>query len=147
LLSRWGLIRNQSKHSEEEDRSPPSASACSSEGSTHSHHAKRSRTNITTSHNPNINTANTPFDAAPTEESRIRLDKWYSAQYGAELDPVGFSFFLAANLPVSNEQLQRLLEVNTMVERLRLLICCNLFSYRTPGCSAALFTLLYSRCC
>ena len=39
--------------------------------------------------------------------------------YGAELDPVGFSYFLAANLPVTTEKLQGLLEAPEVVQRLR----------------------------
>ena len=40
--------------------------------------------------------------------------------YGAELDPVGFSFFLSTNLSVANEDLQRLLEAPDVIDRLRL---------------------------
>jgi hypothetical protein len=39
--------------------------------------------------------------------------------YGAERDPLRFSYFLAANLPVPTTQLQRLLEAVDVVERLR----------------------------
>jgi len=39
--------------------------------------------------------------------------------FGAELDPVGFSFFLSANLPVSCRDAQRLLEARDVVDRLR----------------------------
>ena len=39
--------------------------------------------------------------------------------YGAELDPLGFSFFLSANLPVSCRDAQRLLEAEDAVDRLR----------------------------
>ena len=39
--------------------------------------------------------------------------------YGAQLDPVGFCFFLCANLPVSISDAQMLLEARDAVERLR----------------------------
>jgi hypothetical protein len=39
--------------------------------------------------------------------------------YGAERDPLRFSYFLAANLPVPTAQLQRLLEAQDAVDRLR----------------------------
>ena len=39
--------------------------------------------------------------------------------FGAELDPVGFSFFLSANLPVSCRDAQKLLEARDVVDRLR----------------------------
>ena len=37
---------------------------------------------------------------------------------GAELDPVKFSFYLASNLPLCTEDLQTILEADTLVERL-----------------------------
>lgn len=56
---------------------------------------------------------------AVSSSSSVRIDHFHSALYGAELDPVGFSFFLSANLPVSNEQLQTLLAAGDVTERLR----------------------------
>jgi hypothetical protein len=41
---------------------------------------------------------------------------------GAERDPVGFSYFLAANLPLPTEQLLQLLQARDVVDRLRLAV-------------------------
>lgn len=45
-------------------------------------------------------------------------------KYGAELDPVGFSYFLSANLPLPTSTLQQLLGAIDTVDRLRLAIYC-----------------------
>lgn len=56
-------------------------------------------------------------------------------EYEAEVDPVGFSFFLSANIPVESSSIQILLEAECVVQRLRYKIiifeflCVRLLSY------------------
>jgi hypothetical protein len=53
---------------------------------------------------------------------------------GAERDPVGFSYFLAANLPLPTEQLLQLLQALDVVDRLRLAVCCPSRAVSMPTC-------------
>jgi hypothetical protein len=63
----------------------------------------------------------------PTSHPAVNHSYWHHRwpALGAERDPVAFSYFLAANLPLPTEQLLQLLQARDVVDRLRLALCCT----------------------
>eukprot|EP01033_Poteriospumella_lacustris_P000923 gene923-665_t len=53
------------------------------------------------------------------EESVWSMRNPAFAEYEAERDPVGFSFFLCANMPVESSVVQMMLAAECVVQRLR----------------------------
>jgi len=120
LLGRWGLLSNL-PNTEPAQNTTASSSSSSPRDRSSSHKAKRTRTNSESGVIQDIGCEKESGDgfSAASSSNGVRIDRFHSALYGAELDPVGFSFFLSANLPVSNEQLQSLLAAGDVTERLR----------------------------
>lgn len=58
-------------------------------------------------------------EGSSKENSSSNSNSTHREFYGAELDPIGFSYFLSANLSIANEDIQKLLEAQDVIERLR----------------------------
>lgn len=123
MLQKWGLL---SKHSSTAgsavDNNDTSEALSAGPGPT-----KRPRPTEETTRTPadsqtvrnSIDCGDNTTSTSSTAAMPVRLDSSYAQLYGAELDPVGFSYFLAANMPISSEDLQSLLEAQDVVDRLR----------------------------
>lgn len=126
MLQRWGLLRNLPGAAQQEESGDDDSGALH-DSLLRSGSAKRARSAESKS---NILTGTSFSSVGMVDASRQtgrdntpagvrRWDSYYAQLYGAEVDPVGFSYFLAANLPISNECLQSLLEAQDVVDRLR----------------------------
>lgn len=56
------------------------------------------------------------------ESSLYHIDGKRAAELNAEIDPVGFSFYVASNLVLSGEVLQSILEADNVITRLKLIL-------------------------
>lgn len=126
MLQKWGLLSKQNNNSStayEEAysncESPTSVPTKRPRSTTNTNAAASSSSALKPS-----TTANGGTDAGTTGNI-LRLDSYHAQLYGAEVDPVGFSYFLAANMPISNERLQSLVEAQDVIDRLRSVCVIN----------------------
>jgi Lon protease-like protein len=108
-LKRWGPISTGAEKESIEQKEEREVGGTKDEQEEH-HYAKRKR-KLT-----ELDQKLTSSEAIDTNE--VNAEKKDTA-LGAEVDPVGFSFYLSANLPVQSSDLQNLLTANDVIDRLK----------------------------
>lgn len=133
VLRRWGELSLQGPEHVDQPSDPAAGTAKHglSELESTSHrsdtHSKRSRLGHIDDHHTNTSTGmgspgtgsspNLSLTATTSHDHYFCPHVWPTL--GAERDPVGFSYFLAANLPLPTNQLLGLLVASDAIDRLR----------------------------
>jgi ATP-dependent Lon protease len=108
-LKRWGPISIGSAVESTEQKEEREVVETKNDQEEH-HYAKRKR-KLTELDQKLTSTDTGNMDEVNSEKKATAL--------GAEIDPVGFSFYLSANLPVQSSDLQSLLAANDVIDRLK----------------------------